>query len=212
MRETNSNKLDIGVYDHWSLDIKQDTWFTASAFEAVFETISKKPKWIKVISDNGSHYHNSELMAIVSYWHTWYDIEVWSWSFLEPGRDENNATKGLSETSLANLEPNCNNDSEGHEKNQRKKSKIKIIKGISKLFYWKWPCQNQYDRYICARPLLHFGVWNNFSPSHVAKLWNMPLHQPQSSISQYTTPETQWTMSIAVESDLIENDKNASNI
>lgn len=85
MRETNSNKLDIGAYDHWSLDTKQDAWFTASAFEAVFETISKKPKWIKVISDNGPHYHNSELMAIVSYWHTWYDIEVRSWLFLEPG-------------------------------------------------------------------------------------------------------------------------------
>jgi hypothetical protein len=84
-RETNSNKLDIEAYDHWSLDTKQDAWFTASAFEAVFETINKKPKWIKVISDNGPHYHNSELMAIVSYWHTWYDIEVRSWLFLEPG-------------------------------------------------------------------------------------------------------------------------------
>ena len=28
-----------------------------------------------------------------------------------------------------------------------KKSKIKTIKGISKLFYWKWPCQGQYDGY-----------------------------------------------------------------
>jgi hypothetical protein len=44
MRETNSNKLDIEAYDHWSLDTKQDAWFTASAFEAVFKTISKKPK------------------------------------------------------------------------------------------------------------------------------------------------------------------------
>uniref|UniRef100_U9UEF6 Uncharacterized protein n=1 Tax=Rhizophagus irregularis (strain DAOM 181602 / DAOM 197198 / MUCL 43194) TaxID=747089 RepID=U9UEF6_RHIID len=99
MRETNSNKLDIEAYDH-----------------------CKKPKWIKVISDNDPHYHNSELMAIVSYWHTWYDIEVWT------------------------------------------------------------------------------------------KLWNTPLHQPQPSISQYTTSETQWTMSIALESDLIENDKNADEI
>ncbi|CAG8741871.1 17359_t:CDS:2, partial [Rhizophagus irregularis] len=66
--------------------------------------------------------------------------------------------------------------------------------------------------YICARPLPHFGAWNNFSPSHVAKLWNTPLHQPQPSISQYTTSETQWTMSIALESDLIENDKNADEI
>ena len=104
---------------------------------------------------------------------------------------------------MANLEPNRDNDSdvnEGNRKNQRKKPKIKTIKGISKLFYWEWPCQGEYDGYICARPLPHFGAWNNFSPSHVAKLWNTSLHQPQPSISQYTTPETQWAMSIAVES------------
>ena len=75
----------IEAYDHWSLDTKQDAWFTASAFEAVFETINKKPKWIKVISDNGPHYYNSELMAIVSYWHNWYNVKVRSWLFLEPG-------------------------------------------------------------------------------------------------------------------------------
>jgi hypothetical protein len=119
---------------------------------------------------------------------------------LSSGDDIAQAAKGLSGTSLANLEPNRNDNSESHEKNQRKKSKIKTIKGISKLFYWEWPCQGQYDGYICARPLPHFGAWNYFSPSHVAKLWNTPLHQPQPSISQSTTPETQWTMSIAVES------------
>ncbi|RIA79946.1 hypothetical protein C1645_839586, partial [Glomus cerebriforme] len=63
----------------------------------------------------------------------------------------------------------------------------------------------EYDGYIRAQPLPHFGAWNNFSPSHVAKLWNTPLHQPQPSISQYTTPETQWTMSI-------KNDKDADEI
>ncbi|CAB5201015.1 unnamed protein product [Rhizophagus irregularis] len=71
-------------------------------------------------------------------------------------------------------------------------------------------------QYICARPLPHFGAWNNFSPSHVAKLWNTPLHQPQLSISQYTTSEMQWTMSIALESDEIlpneqPNDPNSFN-
>ena len=75
-KEIESDKLDVKAYDHWSIDIKQDAWFTASAFEAVFKTIDKKPKWIKIISDNGPHYHNSELMAIVSHWYNWYDIEV----------------------------------------------------------------------------------------------------------------------------------------
>lgn len=112
---------------------------------------------------------------------------------LSSGDDIAQAAKGLSGTILANIEPNRNDDSEG----QRKKSKIKTIKGISKLFYWEWPWQGEYDGYIRAQPLPHFGAWNNFSPSHVAKLWNTPLHQPQPSISQYTTPETQWTMSIS---------------
>ena len=81
----NSSELNIAAYDHWSLDTKQDAWFTASCFEAVFETIEEKPKWISVISDNGSHYHNSELMAIIAHWYDWYQIQDCSWLFLEPG-------------------------------------------------------------------------------------------------------------------------------
>jgi hypothetical protein len=79
------SELNVEAYDHWSLDTKQDAWFTASAFEAFFEITEKRPKWIKVISDNGPHYHNSKLMAIVSHWHDWYNVEVRSWLFLEPG-------------------------------------------------------------------------------------------------------------------------------
>jgi len=44
-----------------------------------------KPLWIKIISDNGGHYHNSELMTIISHWYDWYSIEVRGWIFLEPG-------------------------------------------------------------------------------------------------------------------------------
>ena len=68
--------LNISTYDHWSTDMKQDAWFTASCFEAVFNNIEKKPKWIKIISDNGPHYYNSELMTIVAHWFDWYNIEV----------------------------------------------------------------------------------------------------------------------------------------
>jgi hypothetical protein len=60
-------KLDVRAYDHWSTDTKQDAWFTASSFEAVFGSIEKKPKWISIISDNGPYYHNSELMSIVAH-------------------------------------------------------------------------------------------------------------------------------------------------
>ena len=83
--KNNPEKLDIQAHDHWSSDTKQDAWFTASCFEAVFMTINSKPRWIKIISDNGGHYHNSELMMIISHWYDWYNIEVRGWIFLEPG-------------------------------------------------------------------------------------------------------------------------------
>jgi hypothetical protein len=78
-------EIEVQAFDHWSTDTKQDSWFTASSFETVFQTLSKKPKWIKVLSDNGPHYHNSQLMAIVAHWNEWYGIEVKSWQFFEPG-------------------------------------------------------------------------------------------------------------------------------
>jgi hypothetical protein len=37
-------ELDVHAYDHWSTDTKQDAWFTASSFDAVFETLDPKPK------------------------------------------------------------------------------------------------------------------------------------------------------------------------
>ena len=84
-QKKDNEKMDVQAYDHWSCDTKQDAWFTASCFEAVFNTINPHPRWIKVISDNGGHYHNSELMAIISHWHSWYGVEVRGWIFLEPG-------------------------------------------------------------------------------------------------------------------------------
>jgi hypothetical protein len=109
---------------------------------------------------------------------------------------------------LANLEPNRNNEDiddddisdKTKSKSTRKKSKIKTIKGISNFFYWEWPCQDQYEGYIRARPLPHIGNWNNFSPSYIADLWNSPLHQPRPSISQHTIPKNQWTIPITAES------------
>ncbi|RGB24287.1 hypothetical protein C1646_773318 [Rhizophagus diaphanus] len=59
-KKKDCKELDVRTYDYWSTDTKQDTWFTASSFEAVFETIKYKPKWIK------------------------YQIEVRDWQFLIP--------------------------------------------------------------------------------------------------------------------------------
>ncbi|GBC37909.2 hypothetical protein RIR_jg18973.t1 [Rhizophagus irregularis DAOM 181602=DAOM 197198] len=37
------------------------------------------------MSDNGAHYHSSELIVIIAHWNKWYQIEVRDWQFLEPG-------------------------------------------------------------------------------------------------------------------------------
>lgn len=84
-KKENSAELNISAYDHWSTDTCQDAWFTASSLHAVFETIHNRPKWVTIFSDNGPHYHNSELMVILSQWKDWYDIEIKKWIFLEAG-------------------------------------------------------------------------------------------------------------------------------
>ncbi|CAB5197814.1 unnamed protein product [Rhizophagus irregularis] len=148
-------KLDVRAYDHWSTDTKQDAWFTASSFEAVFESIERKPKWIRIISDNGPHYHNSELMSIIAHWYDWYQIQVRSWLFLEPGKakttiDSHHASishaikryvrigydikggqdiveagKNLAGTYFANIEPNRNENSENFEQTSNNARKKK---------------------------------------------------------------------------------------
>ena len=45
----------------------------------------KKLKWIRIISDNGPHYHNTELMIILSKWKEWYDVSINKCIFLEAG-------------------------------------------------------------------------------------------------------------------------------
>ena len=80
----NSSQLDVQAFDHWSTDTKQDAWFSVSSFDAIFETLDPKPKWIKIFSDNGSYYHNSELMTIVANWNQWYRINVREWHFFKP--------------------------------------------------------------------------------------------------------------------------------
>jgi len=49
------------------------------------ETLEKKPKWITILSDNGSHYHCTELMIIMGQWANWYGINPKQWIFLEAG-------------------------------------------------------------------------------------------------------------------------------
>ncbi|CAB5395396.1 unnamed protein product [Rhizophagus irregularis] len=52
--------------------------------------------------------------------------------------------------------------------------------------------------YICARSLSHFGLWNNFSPSAIAKLCTKPIVRPHPKISEQTEPESAWTIPLPV--------------
>ncbi len=61
--------LNIEAFDHWSNNTKQNAWFTVSSLHAVLKNLKKKPKQVTVISDNSSHYYNSELMIILSHWY-----------------------------------------------------------------------------------------------------------------------------------------------
>uniref|UniRef100_U9T958 Uncharacterized protein n=1 Tax=Rhizophagus irregularis (strain DAOM 181602 / DAOM 197198 / MUCL 43194) TaxID=747089 RepID=U9T958_RHIID len=79
------NQLDVQVFDHWSNDTRQDAWFTASSLHTVIETLNPKPKWVTIMSDNGMHYHCTELMLIIAHWKEWYNIIPRKWIFLEAG-------------------------------------------------------------------------------------------------------------------------------
>ncbi|RHZ54770.1 hypothetical protein Glove_423g82 [Diversispora epigaea] len=144
--------LDVQAYDHWSTDTKQNAWFTASSFDAVFEILDPKLKWIKIFSDNGGHYHNSELMTIVAYWNQWYNIDAKSsvdshhaqiahaikryiriGNSLDDGKKIETAINNLGGTAVANIEPIRNNH-----------VAVKTISGITKLLYFEWPIEGQF--------------------------------------------------------------------
>ena len=40
------------------------------------------------MSDNGGHYHNADLMMIMSFWPEWYNVRVKKWVFLEAGEEK----------------------------------------------------------------------------------------------------------------------------
>jgi hypothetical protein len=84
-KNISDSQLNLQVFDHWSDDTRQNAWFTASSLHTVFETINPKPKWVTIMSDNGMHYHCTELMLIIKQWEEWYGITPRRWLFLEAG-------------------------------------------------------------------------------------------------------------------------------
>ncbi|RHZ77813.1 hypothetical protein Glove_172g3 [Diversispora epigaea] len=164
-KNQDTNNIDIDAFDYWSGDTKQNAWFTTSSLHGVVETLEKKSKNITVISDNGGHYHNTELMIILSHWKEWYDICIKKWIFLEA--DIEKVISNLSGTHVANLQPN-------HER-ENEKQKLGTIPGIRNWNEFTWIYNGEEAGHIYARPLPKFGKLNKFSPAYSTpqKSWNI---------------------------------------
>jgi len=168
-----------------------------------------------IFSDNGGHYHNSELMVIVSYWKKWYKLNVTKWQFLEPGEaktivdshnaklshgftqyiklgnsistgeDIVNANKGLAGTTLAKLIPD-----------RSKKISVGTIPGISNYFTFMWPTGEK-EGIIEAYEIPNYGKPKTYSVSDIKKLLkNNNINQPNSIAIDQTSARLEWKINI----------------
>ncbi|CAB5100617.1 hypothetical protein GLOIN_2v1846636 [Rhizophagus irregularis DAOM 181602=DAOM 197198] len=199
-KDQNTNNINVNAFNHWSRDTKQDAWFKASSLHGVIETLERKPSYVTIISDNGGHYHNTELIIILSHWKEWYNICVNKWIFLEAveaktaidshhaqithaikryvklgyeiasGKDIEMAIKDLSGTHVANLQPNREQVQTENNISKKEKQKIGTIAGIQNWNEFTWIYDGEEAGYICARPLPRFGELNKFSPCKIQKI------------------------------------------
>ncbi|RIB04857.1 hypothetical protein C2G38_2221234 [Gigaspora rosea] len=110
IKDIENNKLDIHVFDHWSNNTRQDALFTASSLHMVLETISPRPKWVTIMSDNEAgeaktaidSHHAQISQAIKRY--------IKLGSILESGKDIEIAIKNINRIYVANLTPNRSQD------------------------------------------------------------------------------------------------------
>jgi hypothetical protein len=209
-----NDDLNVRAFDHWSDDGKQDAWFTASAFDSVLQQLgADNIKWIKIFSDNGGHYHNSELMVIASYWKKWYNIDVKKWQFLEAGEaktivdshhaklshgfirytklgnsissgeDIASANETLAGTSFAKITPD-----------RSKKVPVATIQGISNYFTFMWPTGDE-EGLIVAYEIPNYGKPKKYSVSDIKKLLKKNnINQPNAIVTNQTTPQSEWKM------------------
>jgi hypothetical protein len=99
---------------------------------------------------------------------------------LDEGEKIEAAISGLGGTSVANIEPT------------RQDHKVKTIKGITKLFYFRWPVTGNDAGYIQAQCLPHIGEVLQFSPSEIAS-----ISKPSPQVSSYSVPEKTWNFSLS---------------
>ncbi|CAG8697314.1 3712_t:CDS:2 [Racocetra persica] len=95
------------------------------------------------------------------------------------------AIADLEGTSVANIEPIRNNHN------------VKTIAGITQLFYFEWPINGDYTRYIRARCLPHTGSWSQFSPFEISKLTTIPVNKPTPNITPHSIPKNLWNFSLS---------------
>ncbi|UZO23638.1 uncharacterized protein OCT59_015970 [Rhizophagus irregularis] len=190
----------------------------ASSLHAVIESLENKPKWITIISDNGPHYHNADLMMILGNWLLWYQINVKKWIFLEAGEakttidshhaqithaikrqvrlgldimegaDVETAIRDIHRTSVAHLEPNRTKDQNKRAKN--------TLPGNSNLFEWTWPGEGSMAGYILGREIPNVGEWTKFSPAQISNLQKKKIKIPEPMSSTHTTPKNEWVIAM----------------
>ncbi|UZO19770.1 uncharacterized protein OCT59_011041 [Rhizophagus irregularis] len=175
--KSSNSQICIEAFDHWSCDV----WFTASSLHGVIEVLDKKPEWISIILDNGPHYHNSELMIILSYWKEW---RIKLGFEIRNGENIQEAIEDIAGIRIAHLEPDRDNEN--------KKNKVKTIPGISNYFEWRWPEEEGLDGCIQARTLPQIGEWKTFTPNQISNWAKAGMHMPQPQISLHTTSKSSW--------------------
>ncbi|RHZ49465.1 hypothetical protein Glove_520g3 [Diversispora epigaea] len=187
-KSNGDSEINIQAIDHWSTDMH----------------------------DNGPHYHNSELMIILSKWFEWYGIQVKKWIFLEAGEakmtvdlhhaqislsikryiriggeiqegnDITSAIKDIADILVANIESNCCKDN----------NKGKTIPGISNWSEWSWPSDGEHSGYIKARAVPNIGNWILFSPTQIQNFAKGEINQPLPQLSELTKPKSSWKIPI----------------
>ncbi|GBC12328.2 hypothetical protein GLOIN_2v1767687 [Rhizophagus irregularis DAOM 181602=DAOM 197198] len=61
----------------------------SSSLHAILETLDSQPESVIIMSDNGSHYHNADLMMIMAFcWPKWYNVKVKNGHRLTPHTEE----------------------------------------------------------------------------------------------------------------------------
>lgn len=168
----------------------------------------------------GGHYHNSELMVIISYWKKWYNIDIKKWQFLEAGEaktivdshhaklshgfirytrlghsissgeDIVNANESLAGALFAKIIPD-----------RSKKVTVSTIQGISNYFTFTWPTGDE-EGLIVAYEIPNYGKPKKYSVSDIKKLLKKNnINQPNAIVTDQTTPHSEWKICVPSEID-----------